>query len=45
MRHFVECARNGETPRETHHDGYVVNCILDAGYESMRKGRWAPVAS
>ena len=45
MRHFVECARNGETPRETYHDGYVVNCILDAGYESMRKGGWVRVKS
>ncbi len=43
MRHFVECVRDGVTPRETYRDGYVVNCILDAGYESMRTGRWVPV--
>src|SRR5205823_9536413 len=34
MRHFVECVRNGVTPRETYEDGYVVNCILEAGYQS-----------
>jgi predicted dehydrogenase len=43
MRHFVECVRDGKTPRETYRDGYVVNCILDAGYESMRTGRWVAV--
>ena len=43
MRHFVECVREGETPRETYEDGYVVNCILDAGYESMRKRKWTRV--
>ena len=43
MRHFVECARDHATPRETYEDGYVVNCILDAGYESMRSGRWVQV--
>ncbi len=43
MRHFVECARDGLTPRETYDDGLVVNCILDAGYQSMREGRWVRV--
>ena len=43
MRHFVECVRDGATPRETYEDGYVVNCILDAGYESMRSGKWIAV--
>jgi predicted dehydrogenase len=43
MRHFVECVRDGSTPRETYEDGYIVNCILDAGYESMRKQRWVKV--
>ncbi len=43
MRHFVECARDGKSPRETYRDGYIVNCTLDAGYESMRTGRWVPV--
>jgi predicted dehydrogenase len=40
MRHFVECVRDGMTPRETYEDGYIVNCILDAGYESMRSNKW-----
>ncbi len=43
MRHFVECVRNGTTPRETYEDGYVVNCILDAGYQSMRSSKWIRV--
>jgi predicted dehydrogenase len=43
MRHFVECARDHATPRETYEDGYVVNCILDAGYESMRSRKWVEV--
>jgi predicted dehydrogenase len=40
MKHFVDCVRAGETPRETYEDGYIVNCVLDAGYESMKSGRW-----
>ncbi|MGD0581103.1 MAG: Gfo/Idh/MocA family oxidoreductase [Bryobacteraceae bacterium] len=43
MRHFVECVRNGATPRETYEDGYAVNCILDAGYRSMKAKRWVRV--
>ena len=44
MRHFVECVKSGEKPRETYKDGYIVNCILDAGYESMRRHRWVEVS-
>jgi predicted dehydrogenase len=40
MRHFVECVRDGQTPRETYEDGFVVNSVLDAGYRSMRSGKW-----
>lgn len=40
MRHFVECVRDGSEPRETYEDGYIVNSILDAGYESMKSQRW-----
>jgi len=40
MRHFVECVRDGVEPRETYHDGFAVNAILDAGYESMKKRKW-----
>jgi predicted dehydrogenase len=43
MRHFVECVRDGKTPRETYEDGYIVNCILDAGYQSMRSRKWVRV--
>jgi len=43
MRHFVECFERGLAPRETFHDGYVVNCVLDACYRSMTSGRWEPV--
>jgi len=44
MRHFVECARDGKTPRETYEDGWIVNHILDAGYRSMRSKKWIRVA-
>jgi predicted dehydrogenase len=43
MRHFVECVRDGRAPRETYEDGYIVNCVLDAGYESMRSRKWVKV--
>jgi len=43
MRHFVECFRSGEQPRETFVDGYIVNCALDACYRSMETGRWEPI--
>ena len=43
MHHFVECVRTGKRPRETFADGYVVNCVLDACYRSMRSGRWEPI--
>jgi predicted dehydrogenase len=43
MRHFVECVRDGKTPRETYEDGYIVNLILDAGYESMKSKKWVRV--
>ena len=43
MRHFVECVRDGLTPRETYEDGYIVNCVLDSGYRSMRSRQWVTV--
>jgi predicted dehydrogenase len=43
LRHFVECYKAGERPREAFEDGYIVNCILDACYRSMKSGRWEPV--
>jgi len=43
MRHFVECFTRKTMPRENFIDGYVVNCVLDAAYASMKSGRWEPV--
>jgi predicted dehydrogenase len=43
MKHFVDCVRKERTPRETYEDGYIVNCVLDAGYESMRGHKWVRV--
>jgi len=43
MKHFVECVRRGEEPRETFQDGYIVNCIIEAGYRSMKTGSWESV--
>lgn len=43
MRHFVECVRDGKPAREDYVDGYAVNCILDAGYQSMKAGKWVRV--
>jgi predicted dehydrogenase len=43
MRHFVECVRDNAAPRETYEDGYISNCVLDAGYESIESRRWVPV--
>jgi predicted dehydrogenase len=43
MRHFVECVRDGKTPRETYEDGYIVNCVLDAGYQSIKTNKWVRV--
>jgi predicted dehydrogenase len=43
MRHFVDCSAAGVTPIETFDDGYIVNCILDACYASMRSGVWEKV--
>jgi predicted dehydrogenase len=44
MRHFVDRFAAGEAPIETFDDGFVVNCILDACYASMRSGTWETVS-
>ncbi|MGB6303234.1 MAG: Gfo/Idh/MocA family oxidoreductase, partial [Acidobacteriaceae bacterium] len=44
MKHFVECVHDGRQPRETYEDGVIVNCILDAGYRSMREKSWVTVS-
>src|ERR1700716_1674376 len=43
MRHFVQCFVEGKQPREDFIDGYIVNCVLDAAYTSMKSGHWEPV--
>jgi predicted dehydrogenase len=43
LQHFISCILKGETPRETFRDGYIVNCILDACYKSMKTGKWEPI--
>lgn len=43
LKHFVECIRDGKQPRENFEDGYVVNAVLDAGYRSMKTGRWEKI--
>ncbi|MDH4221541.1 MAG: Gfo/Idh/MocA family oxidoreductase [Candidatus Bathyarchaeota archaeon] len=40
LQHFVTCLLNGEMPKETFIDGYIVNCIIDACYRSMKCGEW-----
>ncbi len=43
MRHFVECVAAGRQPRETYHDGWVINVMMDAAYRSMRSKRWETI--
>jgi len=43
MKHFVECVSEGAAARETYEDGYIVNRVLDAGYQSMKSARWERV--
>jgi predicted dehydrogenase len=45
FRHFVTAFEQGVEPDETFEDGYIVNCILDACYRSMKSGVWEPVIS
>jgi predicted dehydrogenase len=34
---------NGEAPKETFYDGYIVNSIIDAAYRSAKSKLWEPV--
>lgn len=43
LQHFIECFREGQCPEENVRDGYVVNAILEAGYASMKSGRWEKI--
>lgn len=40
LRHFSDCILNDKQPSETFQDGFVVNCIIDAAYESAAERRW-----
>jgi predicted dehydrogenase len=44
MADVIGALTEGRAPRETFHDGYAVNAVLEAAYRSMRSGRWEPVA-
>ncbi len=33
----------GTAPKETFYDGYVVNCVLDAAYKSVKTKQWEPI--
>lgn len=40
FRHFSDCITKDKTPSETFEDGYVVNALIDAAYESAEQRRW-----
>ncbi len=44
LQYFTSCIRRDEIPRENFKDGYVVNCILDACYRSMKSGKWEEIS-
>ncbi|MCA9177521.1 MAG: Gfo/Idh/MocA family oxidoreductase [Planctomycetales bacterium] len=39
----LDCLEQGREPMESFYDGYVVNAIIDAAYESARSKQWSPV--
>ena len=43
LSHFLQCFREGTTPRESGADGLVVLEILVAAYESAATGRTVPL--
>lgn len=43
MQEVVGAFAAGREPRETFHDGLVVNRILDAAYRSMKSGHWEAI--
>jgi len=40
LRHFANCISNDKVPSETFEDGYIVNCLVDAAYESSAMRKW-----
>ncbi len=43
LQHFISSIQRDEQPRETFKDGYVVNCVLDACYKSIKTRTWEPI--
>lgn len=39
----LDALEQGRSPRETFYDGYVVNAIIDAAYQSVQSRRWEPI--
>lgn len=39
----LDALDEGRQPTETFYDGYVVNAIIDAAYESVSSKRWEPI--
>lgn len=39
----LKAFENDSSPREDFYDGYVVNAIMDACYESMKSKKWEPI--
>lgn len=40
---MFDAFEKGQAPRETFYDGYVVNAIIDAAYQSAKSKLWEPV--
>jgi predicted dehydrogenase len=40
---MLDCMEQGKQPYESFYDGYIVNSIIDACYESAASGKWEPV--
>lgn len=40
---MFDSMEKGKEPKETFYDGYVVNCVLDACYKSVKTKQWEPV--
>lgn len=45
LRNFVTSISENKEPKETFRDGYLVNSIIDAAYESSKKKRWISIGS
>jgi len=43
LQHFISCIGKDKKPRETFRDGYIVNCILDACYRSIKTRKWESI--